>query len=995
MEASQRTKRRRIEEAPVEWSELPAEKLVFCVGNSAANTAVSLINSAVRCPALTAYDLRWRRNTGQCPDATAPDVELQRSLLSNEHDPTVPPWPGLKVELTDRQRRSLRWMLAKEAGTDDELVVERGCQDCRFSTHRGVDFQVRMSYTLRGGILADDMGYGKTLLAISLIASSCLLPLPGRKSKLPCSATLIFVPENLVYQWLGEFKKALGEAVDVRFFGADANGNCRHGTSAAPASASEGKTPEDSHSGRPRATAPAASMAASAAANVAASSPANSVPASSTTTSSPAVGGAAVAAEVPARVYAVASIDAWAELMQADWPEALALIIPYSLLRNVEPWYCLHNYHWRRIVVDELHEALACPTVADALGLISAQHLWGLSGTLPTTMTGEIARVAALFGVSIPDDATNAGRFLDCYVRRNTAELPKQVPVDDTRYVVRPTPIERAIYLACQHDFDESALVPDAHDGYVPAFLSTWRGLQEHGREAALVKLCCHHQLTETDMELLSTPAQSVERLHTWKRHHCREARRLVRRHTLLADWMARNCRSSGEAAKTRPTIVLPEAPRITASDQKAWACADMEVEASLAMDDSALLAACSCDLEVMPFAICEQPEEAGRRWLEWCEAVGLETGTPGAISRLRKIMYDELWGRLVDGQDGWKALERMPGHDWQAAYTAAQLSRLRQAIGDYAASLRSLSFLESAVQRAASSELECGICLQLLSEPRVTPCAHIFCAACIQRSMEAKAECPQCRAPLRGSHQLNVLSTADGAAPGLEATGLAQRLARSEGDPEMSEQIIHMQTPSSSSAGPALGALYADTDSAAVALCGGTFGSKISSLMSRLEEIVRIGEKAVVFAQWQDLIFKIHAALAKFGVPAAVLAGSAFDRASVLQRFEGPELPVLLLSLEDSASGTNMAHANHVLLVHPMVAASAEEQEAYEAQAVGRVRRWGQKRKVQVWRFIMEGTIEADLAARHAAPAVVAAIPSPPRANSESSTEGSDDANA
>merc|ERR1719482_894757 len=109
--------------------------------------------------------------------------------------------------------------------------------------------------------------------------------------------------------------------------------------------------------------------------------------------------------------------------------------------------------------------------------------------------------------------------------------------------------MERAIYLACRHDFDQPIVIPEAHDGYVPAFLSTWRGLQEHGREAALVKLCCHHQLTETDLELLSTPAQSVERLHMWKRHHCKEARRLVRQHALLAVWMFRNCKTSTTAS--------------------------------------------------------------------------------------------------------------------------------------------------------------------------------------------------------------------------------------------------------------------------------------------------------------------------------------------------------------------------------------------------------------------------------------------------------------
>lgn len=952
VEESVRCKRRRIEEAPAEWGALPAEKLIFCVGNSAANTARALINSAARCPALTAYDLRWRRHAGQRPDSTSPDVDIRRPLLSSEADPPLPQWPGLKVELTERQRRSLRWMLAKEAGTDDELVVERGCEDCRFSTHRGVDFQVRMSFTLRGGILADDMGYGKTLLAISMVASSCRLPLSGRNRKPPCGTTLIFVPENLVYQWLREFKKALGDAVSVNLV------TSQHSSGRALGFGGEGT--EDGE----------------------------------------------------AKVYAITSIEDWPQLMQVAWADAMAIIIPYSLLHNVEPWFCLHHYHWRRIIIDELHEALACRTVADALGLISAQHLWGLSGTLPTSMTGDVAAVAALFGVSIPIDAINAGRFLDCYVRRNTATCTEAIAVHDNHSVVQPTPLERAIYLACQHDFDESKAGPmDTPDGYVPAFLSTWRGLQEHGREAALVKLCCHHQLTDTDMELLSTPAQSVERLHMWKRHHCKEARRLVRTHALLAVWMYRNCKhvtassATTDVGDTNSTpadsstkgddssvkldippriLVLPNSSKriVTDFDQKAWDSAVEEVDAANHLGDKVLLGECSNELEAMPFALCDRPVEAAERWLEWCKAAGLAPGTRGAISRLRKIMYDELWGRFVDGLEGWTALSSMPGRDWQADYAEAQLSRLMEGVTDYACSLRSLAFLEKVVQQAAFSELECGICLQVLQNPMITPCAHLFCAECINRSLQEKPECPQCRAPVRGGSQLNVFRNFK---PDVVCSSSGSQLrisneAKTEdaSSSKDSATLLNSATaPSESSSGEGFGSnLFAShcevlnaMDTTVAKLAGGTFGSKISALVAQLQLIRQCGEKAVVFAQWQDLIFKIHAALVKFGINTAVLAGNAFERASVLQCFEGPDMDVLLLSLEDSASGTNMAHANHVVLVHPMVAASAEEQQAYEAQAVGRVRRWGQKKEVQVWRFVMEGTIEADLAARHAAP--------------------------
>lgn len=740
-------------------------------------------------------------------------------------------------------------MLGKEAGTDDELVVERGCQDTCFSTHRGIDFQVRLSFTLLGGILADAMGYGKTLLAVALTAMSCREQLREERNGRPsCSPTLVVVPEHLVYQWLTEFKKALGDVVEVRLFG---------GTNSS--SAAEPQSHSDQSSER-------------------------------------------------ALVFAAASVEGWLELMEAPWTESLALVIPYSLLHSVEPWLTLHRYHWRRLIVDELHEALGHQTMADALSMISAQHVWGLSGTLPAATAADVARLAALFGVSIPVDAMNAGRFLDCYVRRNDAVMTDRIPMDEHCHVVQPTSMERAIYLACQHDFDEPTAL-EASRSYVPAFLSTWRGLQEHGREAALVKLCCHHEVTSSDIELLSTPAQSVERLCTWKRHHCEEARRLVRRRAFLAEWMWRNSVSGPHA--------MPSQARVSMSDQEAWNAGTMDFQEARGLSDEALLAACTRDLESMPFALCDRPGEAEARWLEWCRTTGLLPGTPGAISRLRKIMYDELWGRLLDGQEGWTALAKMSGRDWCADYAAAQQCRFHEAMADFAAALRSASFLESVVRQAEDPGVkECGICLQALRSPHLTPCAHIFCAACILRSLETKSECPQCREQVKGPGQLSALIWEGG--------------SNSEALPFGRE--TH-------------------------------FGSKISALVKCLQDIRQSGEKAVVFAQWQDLIFKIHAALLQYDVPAAVLAGGAFDRASVLQRFESPELPVLLLSLEDSASGTNMAHASHVLLVHPMVASSASEQRAYEAQAIGRVRRWGQRRRVQVWRYIMRDTIEEDLA--------------------------------
>ncbi|CAJ1382758.1 unnamed protein product, partial [Effrenium voratum] len=57
----------------------------------------------------------------------------------------------------------------------------------------------------------------------------------------------------------------------------------------------------------------------------------------------------------------------------------------------------------------------------------------------------------------------------------------------------------------------------------------------------------------------------------------------------------------------------------------------------------------------------------------------------------------------------------------------------------------------------------------------------------------------------------------------------------------------------------------------------------------------------------------------------------------------------VLLLSLQDAASGTNLTRAllgcveNHVLFVHPMLAKTSRLSVAYEQQALGRCLRLGQ----------------------------------------------------
>lgn len=146
-------------------------------------------------------------------------------------------------------------------------------------------------------------------------------------------------------------------------------------------------------------------------------------------------------------------------------------------------------------------------------------------------------------------------------------------------------------------------------------------------------------------------------------------------------------------------------------------------------------------------------------------------------------------------------------------------------------------------------------------------------------------------------------------------------------------------------------------------------FGSKLQEILKVLERIHAEEPRArvIVFTQWQSVEAKLSSALSQAGIGNHRLSmcRDIFERRRVLQSFQAEDddqVRVLLLSLDGHASGTNLTAASHVFLVHPMLSATVEQQEAYERQAIGRAVRLGQTKKVTVWRFVAEETIEQEI---------------------------------
>merc|ERR1712032_1013536 len=149
-------------------------------------------------------------------------------------------------------------------------------------------------------------------------------------------------------------------------------------------------------------------------------------------------------------------------------------------------------------------------------------------------------------------------------------------------------------------------------------------------------------------------------------------------------------------------------------------------------------------------------------------------------------------------------------------------------------------------------------------------------------------------------------------------------------------------------------------------------YGTKLATVVLKLQEL-RASDplaKVILFVQFEDLKRKVASALNEFGVPTVQLQGSVSQRSGVVRDWQHNQSSanfVLLLSLAQSASGTNLTAASHVVFLHPMLAPTAERAVTYELQAIARARRHGQRRDVvHVWRFVTQGTLEQAITERH-----------------------------
>ena len=125
------------------------------------------------------------------------------------------------------------------------------------------------------------------------------------------------------------------------------------------------------------------------------------------------------------------------------------------------------------------------------------------------------------------------------------------------------------------------------------------------------------------------------------------------------------------------------------------------------------------------------------------------------------------------------------------------------------------------------------------------------------------------------------------------------------------------------------------------------------------LQESLDSGQKVVVFTQYLGMIDLMRRHLEGLGICHAVLTGGTTNRGDVVDRFNhDPDCRVFLGSLKAGGTGIDLIGGSVVIHYDRWWNAARED------QATDRVYRIGQKRAVQVFKLITEGTLEEKISA-------------------------------
>jgi superfamily II DNA or RNA helicase len=133
---------------------------------------------------------------------------------------------------------------------------------------------------------------------------------------------------------------------------------------------------------------------------------------------------------------------------------------------------------------------------------------------------------------------------------------------------------------------------------------------------------------------------------------------------------------------------------------------------------------------------------------------------------------------------------------------------------------------------------------------------------------------------------------------------------------------------------------------------------AKVDLFGELLEEVIDGGHRVLVFSQFVSMLHLLREKLRAEEVEFSYLDGSTTNRGEVVQRFQGSNIPVFLISLKAGGVGLNLTGADTVIHFDPWWNPAVED------QATDRAHRIGQTRVVTSYKLITRGTVEEKILA-------------------------------
>jgi len=128
----------------------------------------------------------------------------------------------------------------------------------------------------------------------------------------------------------------------------------------------------------------------------------------------------------------------------------------------------------------------------------------------------------------------------------------------------------------------------------------------------------------------------------------------------------------------------------------------------------------------------------------------------------------------------------------------------------------------------------------------------------------------------------------------------------------------------------------------------------KFNEVIRNLENIISENHKVLIFSSFVKHLQLFADYLENNGIKYSMLTGQTKNREDAISEFQNKEENnVFLISIKAGGTGLNLTEADYVFILDPWW------NPAVEKQAVNRAHRIGQKRKVMVYKYITENTVE------------------------------------